>query len=452
MKQDEGFFASAYRLLGSIKLTVFLLLGLAAGSLVGTLLPQGIADEAVTMHFGSTTARWILFFQLNDLYHSTWFQFLLVLLCANLVVCTLNRFPKTRRLLGHRERSIKPEKLVKFHHHAEWTSPQAVSEVRAALESGLTSLFSRPKVLHSDPDYAAVAEKGRWSHWMIYVVHGSVLLILLGAFLGSVLGYKGYMNIDEGTGSDVVHLFRGQQVVHLPYEVRCDRFQVSFYDNGMPKDYRSDLSIVKGGRTLVKRSIRVNDPLSYQGVTFYQASYGASLKQARLVLTDTGTGRQIKLAAPFQESMVVPGTSKQIQIVEYRDDLRGFGPALAIGLLEKDKAPTGSWILVDHPRFHGNRIGPYRVTVSGLDKVYYTGLQVKKDPGVTIVLLGFVTLLIGLGTTFYTSHRKIWLWTGSGEGSTRIVIAGRANKNSLAFENEFNDLCERLKNQLERDQ
>ena len=58
---------------------------------------------------------------------------------------------------------------------------------------------------------------------------------------------------------------------------------------------------------------------------------------------------------------------------------------------------------------------------------------------------GFTAMLIGIGLAYYTSHRRLWaLALPEGNGS-KVLLAGRASKNSLAFEEEFNGLCERLK-------
>ena len=82
----------------------------------------------------------------------------------------------------------------------------------------------------------------------------------------------------------------GKNAIMLPFQIRCDDFEASFYDTGAPKEYRSDLTIIDKGQEVLKQSIRVNDPLSYQGVTFYQASYGAMLKQAEIELQDRDSG------------------------------------------------------------------------------------------------------------------------------------------------------------------
>jgi cytochrome c biogenesis protein len=223
---------------------------------------------------------------------------------------------------------------------------------------------------------------------------------------------------------------------------------VSFYDNGAPKEYRSDLTIIDKGREVVNQSILVNDPLDYEGITFYQASYGTILKHVEVELENRETGTSQRITLPFREVVPIPGTQDEIEVMQFQEKFSGFGQAAAIVLLKEGQQPTGSWILIDMPDFHGNRIQNYRIKVLNAEKTQYTGLQVKQDPGVWFVYIGFTAMLIGIAMTFYTSHRKLWVWASpgkKGQNSTKVIIAGKTNKNSLAFEQEFNQLCARLR-------
>ena len=97
----------------------------------------------------------------------------------------------------------------------------------------------------------------------------------------------------------------------------------------------------------------------------------------------------------------------------------------------------------------------FQLKVLRTEEVKFTGLQVKEDPGVWLVWLGFTGMLIGIGMTFYTSHRKLWIWAApapSGKNAAKIVVAGRASKNSYAFEQDFNSLCDELQDALKSDE
>jgi cytochrome c biogenesis protein len=435
--------------LASLKFTVVLLLVLAFGSLLGTLFPQGLSEHELTSRYTPETLRWVSFFSLHDLYHSGWFRFLMALLAANIIVCTLQRLPKTLNLLRRKESALNPERLTKFSLRQQWSLAADPGAQREAVREMLRRSFSSFTELETSPGaFAAVAEKGRWSVLMIYVVHMSILVILLGAFIGSLFGFRGMMNIPEGSASDVVHLFGRQEAVRLPFQVRCDDFDISFYETGLPKEYRSDLTILLDGREVKRRSIRVNDPLTHDGVTFYQSSYGAFLEEAEVELR-RDAGDPVRLRLPYRQPVALPGSNLRIQVMDFLENFSQFGPALGIVVWSEDREPEGSWILADRPDFHGNRVGDYRIRVLEIKKAHYTGLQVKKDPGVWIVIGGFVLLLVGLTATFYTSHRKIWLWMGPAEAGGKVLVAGRSSKNSLAFEQEFHHFCERLRSAAE---
>jgi cytochrome c biogenesis protein len=448
MQQKKGLLDNLYQNLSSMRLTISLFLTLAACSIIGTLLPQGTTLEELHRHYSPSLSWWIDTLSLNDLYRAGWFRMILLLLCVNLIICTLQRLPKTLKLLKHRDELIRPERLAKFSCHTEITSYQPLDATQAQLTKIVAEEFAPLEPLANPNAFSAVAERGRWSRMMVYVIHFSVLVILVGALLGSIFGFKGFMNLAEGETSDEVMLARAMQAVTLPFQIRCDNFAVSFYDNGAPKEYRSDLTIIDKGREILSQSIWVNDPLTYEGVTFYQASYGTFLKQVEVELENRETGGTHRLTLPCRESVPIPGTQDEIEVVQYQENFSSFGQAAAIMLLQEGQQPTGSWILIDMPEFHGNRIQNYRVKVLNIEKSRYTGLQVKQDPGVWFVYIGFTAMLMGIAMTFYTSHRKLWVWASAGKkggNSTTVFIAGRTNKNSLAFEEEFNRLCARLR-------
>jgi len=64
----------------------------------------------------------------------------------------------------------------------------------------------------------------------------------------------------------------------------------------------------------------------------------------------------------------------------------------------------------------------------------FTGLQVRRDPGVWLVYLGCILMSIALFVAFFISHRKVWVRLVSDKKQTRILIGASASKNRHAFE------------------
>ena len=442
MKKIYDFFAS-------IKLTVVLLLILAATSIFGTVIPQDWQPFQYQQHFGDFGYRLIRFFSLTDMYHSWWFQLLMSILVTNLLVCTLKRLPKTMKLIRISNPSVSRERIQKMRIHDEIKSKLTLEKTWEGAVNVIKKAFPRLYLVEQeDGSKGLIAEKGRYSRFAVYAVHFSILIIFLGALIGSFTGFNGFMNIDEGTENNVVVTFGKRKMIELPFQIRCDKFTVAFYKSGQPKDYVSDLKVIKDGRVVKAKDIRVNDPLRYGGISFFQSNYGVNLRSARIKLLDQKTGKEIKVILPYRKTVKIPDSDFQMQLVDFKEDLSGFGPALGIMIFKKGSEPTGSWILVNFPRFHGNLLGPYKVTVDSVEKRYYTGLQVKKDPGVWVVWLGCTLLMIAIALTFYTSHRRIWVRAEASNPGSVIYISGNCSKHRSAFKKEFDILTEQIKREI----
>lgn len=452
MDSKSGIWQSLYNQLASIKLTVILFIVIAVSSLIGTLIPQGLNQEHLIEAYGPKLGNLIHFLHFGDLYHAPWFTILLVSLCVNLVVCTLHRLPKTVKIVRFRDQKVDPRKLSQFSRHRRMEASLPREDLIAKIETVLARHFAPIRRLEAQGAYAGIAERGGWSRFTVYAVHFSVLLILIGALAGSLFGFKGMMNVAEGETASVVSIPGTPRTISLPFEVRCDEFEVSFYETGAPMEYRSDLSILKDGNVVLQQPIYVNDPLTYDGVTLYQASYGSMLVSGEVEFTDRETGQTTRLSMLHRVPVALPGTPYQVAIMDYKEKLGELGPALAIALFQEGHDPIGSWILARMPGFHGNRLRGYQVKVIDFQQAQYTGLQVKKDPGVWVVWGGFVLLTLSVGITFYTSHRKIWVWVADGNPRRKIQIAAKTNKNSLAFDREFDHLWERLQAEIRGEQ
>jgi cytochrome c biogenesis protein len=441
--------------LSSLKLTLVLFFVLAAASVIGTFLPQGVSLLELKEHFSPAAASLIDLLALNNLYHSMWFRVLLLALCANLVACTIDRLPKTIRLLRSFESPFDSQKLSRFSLSGSISAGLPFEQTQSVVESAVCQAFGRMCPIGSGQEggigpFCAVSETGRWSRLMVYLVHLSVLIVLVGALAGSCLGFKGYINLFEGQSSDKVMLGEGERAQELPFVLRCDKFEVSFYDTGAPKEFKSDLSIVENGRQVLKRSVIVNDPLTYEGITFYQASYGSALKEAGIELTDPDSGEKISMTLPFRQPVNIPGTGDQLMIAEYQENLMQLGQAIELVYGKQGHESYARWILADRP-YHGNRIENYLVRVTQTDKARYTGLEVKKDPGIWLVWAGFSLMTLAIGLTFYSSHRKLWVCiepdkTGK---KTIVTLAGRSSRNPQAFEEKFEALRAMIERQLE---
>ena len=89
----------------------------------------------------------------------------------------------------------------------------------------------------SDGKLYLFSQKGIYSRFGAYVTHLSILIIMAGAIIGNVWGFKAYVNIVEGTSTDKVMSRNGTVPIELGFTIRCDDFDVSYYPgSNRPKD------------------------------------------------------------------------------------------------------------------------------------------------------------------------------------------------------------------------
>jgi cytochrome c biogenesis protein len=433
----------------SLKLSIALLIGLAIVSIIGTVIPQGAPPPEYLQTISETKLKLYQGLGFFDMYHSWWFILLLYLLTVNLIACSIKRLPRVWKIIAEPTLVLDDglEKSLSLTYETKISGDLAAEQ--AKLQAFLRSEFAEPVVTEAGGAVHLFAQKNPYCRLGVYVVHLSIVVIFIGALLGSFFGYKGFVNIVEGTSTSTIYT-RSEQPIKLDFAVRCEKFSVTFYDTGAPKEFRSVLTILDNGKPvagLENRPIVVNDPLTYKGITFYQSSYGPAGDGAvyHLTVRPRRGGTATPIVARQGELVALPdgGTLKVLEATqEVRSYLPGFsGPAAKVELTKAGKAPESFIVFKNYPDVEDQRGGDLIFTYGGADEKFYTGLQVAKDPGVWVVWSGCTLMVIGIILAFFISHNRIWVRLGHG----RLVVGGTASKNPAAFQKRFEDLIEKLK-------
>ncbi len=447
MTQENNKDFPLWKFLASVRLTVAVLLLLAATSVIGTLIPQGGGPGDYIRQYGETAYRLLYVFDLTDMYHSWWFRSLIILLTANITVCTLRRFPVVWKTVfpGKTEApSVRPGQNMQ-----EFSDSRNPEELRTVYETCIRRQFRRHWVDTHANGFRIVAEKGRWTRLGVTGVHLSVIILLAGALIGSLSGFDGYVNIAEGESVDRIRLQNSNAVIPLGFEVRCEDFDVSFYDSGAPKEYRSRLQITENGKTVAQKDIIVNDPLRYKGVNFFQSSYG-SLPPKDLILrfTRRDSGDAVRQKISIGERADIPGTDLRFYLREIQNSYRLRGSDVgetAIGVLESpDSEPAEVILPMRFPSYDRMRKGEWIAAVEEHEHSYYTGLQVTRDPGVPLVYAGFILLILGCYVSFFTAHQKIAVEVMQSPHSSTVKVYGNSNRNPVGFERRIQQITAAL--------
>jgi cytochrome c biogenesis protein len=466
-----GPFKRVWKFFTSVKLTVVLLLTLAATSIIGTLIEQNRSPADYLQAFGEPLYRLFSMLDLFNMYHSWWFRLLLLLLTANIIVCSIDRLKSTWKIIFVKNPSFNLARFQSLKNRIETNDPRSRDQLEQVARRELAKRYSYHRLDHTDNGFALFAEKWRWTRLGVYVVHSSVVLLLIGGLLGSIFGFDGFVNIPEGESTSTVRLQSNSGAVELSFEIRCEDFDISFYPSGMPREYRSTLTIVEGGKPVLTQDIIVNDPLRYKGINIFQSSYGelparqtapSDLESITLGFTSKETGMIYEKTARIGGTIDIPEGLGRLTLNRFEASHnfmgRDLGAALIGTLVQKDGSSVEVVLPLRFPSF--DRMGPmfnsqrkddvlisivdYKSVSGSAEKRYYTGLQVTKDPGVWIVYAGFSFMIIGCMITFFMSHQRICIEVNCGGGPCRIAVSGTANKNKLGMQRKLEKLMQKI--------
>lgn len=429
-----------WRFFASVRLTVVVLLSLAATSIIGTLIPQNQSHAAYIQTYGEQWYRLFLALDFFDMYHAWWFQLLLLLLTANIVVCSIDRLSATWKIIFIKTPHFNRAHFEKAKNRQDLRSKLSPEALQASVTEYLKKEFSYLKTEPLESGYCLFAEKGRKTRLGAYIVHASVILLVVGGLLGSLFGFEGFVNIPEGATVENVRLRDRMEPKPLDFALRCEDFKVSFYDSGMPKEYRSTLTVIEDGKAVFTRDIIVNDPLRYRGISFYQSSYGTlPSKTVTLDILSKASGMSYQKTVTLGEPFALPEGLGRFVLKDFKEEVRFMGRAMGQGFVAEYLPPEGEpeplKLLLRFPRFDAMRKGAFVVSVADYEPRYYTGLQVTKDPGVWVVYAGFVVMIAGIFVTFFLSHQRVCVKVSPDpESGSQLMVAGTSDRHRGGIE------------------
>ncbi|MEL7521796.1 MAG: cytochrome c biogenesis protein ResB, partial [Cyanobacteria bacterium J06553_1] len=208
------------------------------------------------------------------------------------------------------------------------------------------------------------------------------------------------------------------------WSVKVNRFWIDYSPEGRIDQFYSDLSVLdEAGAEVKRKTIHVNEPLRYKNVTLYQADWSVGAVRARVNNSPTFNLPM----APLQTDggkvwgtwvPTKPDMSEGVSLIA--QDLQGT--LLVYGM-------DGQ--LVSTVR-EGGSTEVNGITLFVDELVGSTGLQIKADPGIPVVYLGFGLLMIGVMMS-YVSHSQIWALQTDG----KLYVGGRTNRAQVSFEREL---------------
>ena len=470
-----------WRQLTSMRTALILLLVLALAAVPGSVIPQSGVDALNVSRWKDQHPDLAPVYErlgLFSVYDSPWFSAIYILLMISLVGCIIPRtFVYLRNVRA--EPPAAPRNLLRLPDHAAYSSTDDVDEVlthaRAVLRSrGYRLRAAGPEV----DDHSVSAERGYLREVGNLIFHLSVIFVLVGFAVGSLLGYQGGVILVKGQqfantsasydDFDPGSMFGAEDFD--PFLMNVDGFDVEWLTKGSAAGTARKFNAALTYRESVdapeeQYDLRVNHPLTIGNTDIFLIGHGyAPLLTVRdgagnvvtsgptvflpqdqtflsfgVVSTAADDGTQLGFDGLFYPTFdLVNGDpvtvwpddlDPLVSMLAYTGDLgQTTGRAQSVYALDTDRAdqvlkPDGKPFRLDL------RLGETVTLPDGLGTVSFEGvepwvrIQISQSPGKLVALGGVVMALIGLLGSLFIRPRRIWVRARRDGSVTMVEVA-----------------------------
>ncbi len=493
---------SPWLLLNSMGFTISLLVTLVIVSVIGVMVPQGAPESAYSAKYGALFGRLIVVLGFDHIFRVWWYVTLWGVVVAGLLVCSFNRLPFIVRSAFGKTFLRSPSDFKTYRLNAELgaSSPavEAMSEVKSALKRRGFRLHECPT--SGNTMRPAFARKGGLERFGPFVTHISIVVILLGGMLGSILASRHNQPATGGQTFEVPDLshraslrFHAKRLLgrvseldllrdemaymdwralpEIPekkvlFKVRVDDFEIERTPEGRIADYKTTATVLDPD-SLFTKVIEVNEPLVYEGYYFYQSSYGYSSRTVELVglvVTDkTGASVTGRIDLPPSTPVGIPGTELTVEVTDFIADFiydietktaksrseEHRNPAVKIVVYRDGVRQFDQWLMFRSMESHSSKDEEYDFRIVGYDPTVYTVLEARTHPVIDVVWTGFGLGVVGIFLSFYVTQRRVWIGVVEGkDNSSEVLLAAASHKGREAFRKEFEEIVEGLRGRL----
>jgi cytochrome c biogenesis protein len=466
-----------WRQLTSMRTALILLMMMGIAAIPGSLIPQRVSNPIAVRDFFAADperAEWYDRFSLFDVYGSSWFSAIYILLFISLIGCVLPRTVEHFRAM-RAEPPATPRNLNRLEYHQifEGTGNE-LTEATQWLKK------NRFRIRQGQGDISA--EKGYLRESGNLFFHLSLILILIGVGFGSLFGFRGEAIVNVGerfinvpTSYDSLTLGRLTSNSNTsPFVIEVNEFVATYNPRtNAATDYSMTVTTTDGD-AVKEQLVKVNKPLTFGDTRVYLQANGYAP-----IVTVRDSTRSVVFQGPVTflpqdgnlrsiGSIKVPDANPQVGFVasflptyERSENEGGISvypellrPKLLFsvwsGDLGLDSGVPQSVYRIDTTNMKNLGLGSLSVgetfqypggTITLEKIVPWVNLQVVDDPGKSYALFGGIAAILGLIFSLYGRRRRIWVRIIG----TQVEVAGLSKNNAPGLDKEVAELVARLK-------
>ena len=411
-----------FKSIADLRFAIFILLIIACFSVIGTVIEQDQSIETYKLNYPLTNRifgflAWdiILQFGFDHIYKTWWFITLILLFGVSLLTCTLlQQFPSLK--IARRCQFFRTTQQFCRLNISTNLKHLLFSQLFFKIKEKHYSIFQQKNILY--------CYKGLVGRIAPIIVHFSMIIILIGAIFGSISGFKAQEIVPKTETFHIQNVLNNGQFTIIPkVSIRINDFWITYTKQTTITQFYSDISFLNvDGNEIQRKTIFVNSPAKYNGIDYYQTDWNI-----------IGLRVKLKNSTIFQYPFInLPNSQEKIWLT---------------WISTNEQLDDGLTLLIDNLQGYcsvydkvGNFIGNLELnenlklgnSLILIDILSSTGLQIKADPGITLIYLGFLFLMLSTLISYIT-YSQIWIV----QDKQKIFIGGNTTRASFEFELEF---------------
>jgi len=411
-----------FRTLADLRFSIFILLLISVCSILGTVIEQDQSIEIYKLNyplinpiFGVLAWDRILQLGLDHVYQTWWFYLLIFLFGLSLISCTfLQQFP-----------SLKVARRCQFFRTTEQFYRLKISTILTKFSSGKIlarvqknqySIFQQKNIMY--------CYKGLIGRIAPILVHFSMILILLGTIISSLFGFKAQEIIPKTEQFHIQNILTSGQLTQIPEtSVRINDFWINYSKTKTISQFYSDLSVLDSeGSEITRKTISVNYPLLYKDLYYYQTDWnliGLRFQTEKNEILEYPLVNTFNNQNKIWLTWISINSSLINGLIVIMDNLEGY-----CSIYNESGLFLGNLELNETINFNGS--------LTLLEIISSTGLQIKTDLGLPIIYGGFSLLMLSTLISYIT-YSQIWVV----KKQKQLFIGGTTNRAVFDFELEF---------------
>lgn len=411
-----------FRLLADLRFAIFILLLISFCSIAGTIIEQDQSIETYKINypltnpvFGFLTWDRILQFGLDHVYKTWWFFILILLFGISLISCTfLQQLPSLK--IARRCQFFRTTGQFYRLKFSTILNNFSFNKILLRIKDNKYSIFQQKNIIY--------CYKGLIGRIAPIIVHLSMILVLLGTIIGSLFGFKAQEIVPKTETFHIQNILNNGQLTVVPKtSARINDFWITYTKNKTISQFYSDISILDNqGNEKNRKTISVNYPLISDNVYYYQTDWnliGLRFQNLKNEIIEYPLLNVFSNQSKVWLTWISNNSSLNEGIIAIIDNLEGY-----------------SSIYNENGQFLGNielnETINFKFPLTLLEIISSTGLQIKTDPGIPVIYLGFFFLMVSTLISYIT-YSQIWII----QKNQQIFIGGTTNRAIFEFELEF---------------